>query len=83
MNDRVSFPVSPANALTDIQLDVKVGDKTVPMTLEAFGTRTWAMKGETAYIDVRKLEANGVDVTGWLEDDDFASAFYNLLYRRD
>jgi len=86
MNDLAAVPT---DFITDFDAQLKLGaGNYVGLTFEVYGTRlrgypqTREMPREDNTIDVRKVMCNGVDVTHWLNEDWFSTAFFDQLYQR-
>lgn len=80
----VSSPVPFEVIEFDLRID-GAGGRVVPMSIEVYGDyegRGPIFKGQNPPFNVSKLICGGADVTKWLDEDDFATAFYDKLYAR-
>ena len=74
--------------VADFEAFLTVGARSVPICFEVYGSWIWGFPGtretpaEPKYLDVRKVTANGRDVTNLLSDELFAEWFYTEVYGR-
>jgi hypothetical protein len=84
MND-LSAAVQP---ITDFDVTFNLGGHEVGMTFEVYGTWMRGFPGsretprEPCTIDLHRVMCNGVDVTHWVGEDWFSTAFWDAVYER-